>query len=148
MKKLTLILCLLALAAFGVAACGDDDDDDGGTETAATQTTTEDTGGEAATGNGGGSTVKISAAPDGSLAYEQTEVSASAGEVTIEFDNPASVPHDVVVESDDGDELIATDEVTGDQTTASGELEPGEYTFYCSVPGHRQAGMEGTLKVD
>jgi uncharacterized cupredoxin-like copper-binding protein len=29
----------------------------------------------------------------------------------------------------------------------SAQLKPGNYTFYCSVPGHRQAGMQGTLTV-
>jgi plastocyanin len=142
MKRLALILSLLALAAFGLVACGDDDDDDAA---ATEETTTEET--TAADGGGGGGTVQISAAADGSLAYEQSEVSAPAGEVTVEFDNPASLGHDVVVESD-GEELIRTDVIEGDQTTASGELEAGEYTFYCSVAGHREAGMEGTLTAE
>jgi plastocyanin len=141
MKRLALILSLLALAAFGLVACGDDDDDDAA---ATTETTAEET----TAGGGGGGTVAISAAADGSLAFEQSEVSAPAGEVTVEFDNPASVPHDVIVEDADGNELIATDEISGDQTSASGELEAGDYTFYCSVPGHREAGMEGTLTAE
>jgi plastocyanin len=141
MKKLALLLALLALAAFGVAACGDDDDDDG--EEAATTETTE-----AAGGTGGGGTVAISADPGGELAYEQDSVSAPAGPVTIEFDNPASIGHDVVVEDDAGNELARTDVISGDTTTAEGEFEAGDYTFYCSVPGHREAGMEGTFTVE
>ena len=146
MKKLALILSLLALAVVGLVACGDDDDDD----TAAPQTTAEETTTEEAAtgGGGGGGTIEISAAADGSLAFEQSEVSTPAGEVTVEFDNPAPIEHDVVVESSDGEELIRTDVISGDQTSASGELEAGDYTFYCSVAGHREAGMEGTLTAE
>jgi plastocyanin len=143
MKKLALVLALLALASVGVAACGGDDEDEAETEAATTETT-ETGGGDA----GGGGTVSISANPDGDLAYEQDSVSAPAGPVTIEFDNPASIGHDVVVEDDAGNELARTDVISGDTTTAEGEFEAGDYTFYCSVPGHRDAGMEGTLTVD
>ena len=144
MRKLALMLTLLALAVLGIAACGDDDDEDTTSAETTAATTTETTAG----GGGEGGTVSITANPDGELAYEETSVSTPAGEVTIEFDNPASVGHDVVVEDDGGNELIATDVITGDSTTASGTLEPGEYTFYCSVAGHREAGMEGTLTAE
>jgi plastocyanin len=142
MKKLALLLALLALAAVGMTACGDDDDDEGETTEAATTAT--ETGGEA----GGGGSVSITANPEGELAYEEDSVSAPAGPVTIEFDNPASIGHDVVVEDDAGNELARTDVISGDMTTAEGEFEAGEYTFYCSVPGHREAGMEGTFTAE
>ena len=145
MKKLALLLALLALAAVGVAACGGDDDEDEGEPTEAATTETTETGGGDA---GGGASVSISADPDGDLAYEQDSVSAPAGPVTIEFDNPASIGHDVVVEDDGGNELARTDVISADTATAEGEFEAGDYTFYCSVPGHREAGMEGTFAVE
>jgi plastocyanin len=142
MKKLTLLLCVLALAALGVAACGGDDDDD----EAATETTTETT--EAGGGGGGGGSVSLTADPNGNLAYEEETLTAPAGEVTIEFDNPASVGHDVVVEDEGGNELARTEVISDDSATTTGEFESGDYTYYCSVPGHRDAGMEGTLTVE
>jgi len=146
MRKLALMLTVLALAALGIAACGDDDDEDT-TAAETTEATTEET--TAGGGGGGeGGTVSLTADPDGALAYEETSASVPAGEVTIEFDNPASLGHDVVVEDDSGSELIRTDVISGDSTTASGTVEPGEYTYYCSVDGHRAAGMEGTLTVE
>ncbi len=142
MKKLAMLLSVLALAAFGVAACGDDDESSD--ETAAT--TTEET--TAGGGGGEGGTVSIEADPDGALAFTSDSASAPAGEVTIEFDNPSSVGHDVVVEDADGNELARTDVITDSSTSTTGEFESGEYTFYCSVAGHREGGMEGTLTVE
>jgi plastocyanin len=139
MKKLALLLSLLALAVFGVAACGDDDEED--TEAAPTTETTEAGGGE-------GGSVSVTADPDGALAYEEETLTAPAGTVTIEFDNPATIGHDVVVEDQDGNEVTRTDVITQDTATAEGEFEPGEYVYYCSVDGHREAGMEGTLTVE
>lgn len=138
MKKASLLLVAIALAMFGLVACGDDDDG----ETTAAETTTE-----ATTAGGGGSTVAITAAADGSLAYDQTEVDATAGEVTIDFDNPAALSHDVAVEDDAGTELGKTDIIAQDTATTTIDLTPGTYTFFCTVPGHREGGMEGTLNV-
>ena len=81
------------------------------------------------------------------LAYTETEVTAPAGNDTIEFDNPASLGHDVVIEDDDGNEVAKTDLIASSTTTTTADLKPGTYTFFCSVPGHRDAGMEGTLTV-
>jgi plastocyanin len=146
MKKLLVLLAVLALTSFSLAACGGDDDDDGGDEAATTEQTTE----TAAGGGGGGgeaTTLQLSADPGGELAYDTSTLDASAGEVTIEFDNPASLSHDVCLESPDGEEVGCSDLITEDSTELTEELQPGDYTFYCSVAGHRDAGMEGTLTV-
>ena len=144
MKKLALLLSLLAFAAFGLAACGGDDDETASTP--ATETSATDT---SATGDtGGGATISVSADPGGQLAYTETELTAAAGSDTIEFDNPAPLEHDVVIEDDGGNEIGRTDTVTNGSTSATVDLEPGTYTYYCSVDGHRAAGMEGTLTVN
>ena len=142
MKKLTLLLAVLALSMFGLAACGGDDEESAAPETTAAEAT--DSGGP----SGGGGSVTISADPDGALAFTEDTASAPAGPVTIEFDNPASVGHDVVVEDASGNELLRTEVITDATTTADGELEAGNYTFYCSVAGHRESGMEGTLTAE
>jgi plastocyanin len=100
------------------------------------------------TGGGQGGELELSAPADGSLAFEPGSLEASAGEVAIDFQNPASVEHDVHIEQD-GEDLAASDLVAdGESTTATAELESGEYAFYCAVPGHREGGMEGTLTVE
>jgi plastocyanin len=142
MKKLTVLFALLALAPFAFAACGGDDDEDTGAEE-----TTEETTTEADSGGGGGGTVAIAAAEDGSLAYDTTELTASAGANTFEFDNPASLAHDFCIEQD-GSEVACTDQITESSTSVDADLESGEYVFYCSVSGHREGGMEGTLTVE
>jgi plastocyanin len=127
---------LISALALGFAACGDNNE-------AAT------TGGAGATtsgGGGGGETLKIAADPGGALKFDQTSLEASAGNVTIDFTNDSSLPHNVTLEGP-GVEDEGTDTVTGSSTSVTLDLQPGEYTFFCSVDGHRAAGMEGKLVV-
>ena len=67
--------------------------------------------------------------------------------MTIEFNNPSSLTHDVVIEDADGNEVASTDMIAGGTTSTDAKLDPGTYTYFCSVDGHRDAGMEGTLTV-
>jgi plastocyanin len=102
---------------------------------------------EEAAGQSGG-TLDLTSPEDGSLAFDPESLDASAGPVTIAFTNPAQVSHDVAIERD-GEELAKSDLVSdGDSSEASADLEAGEYTYYCTVPGHREGGMEGTLTVE
>lgn len=94
----------------------------------------------------GGSTVEVSADPSGQLKYQQASLTAAPGTVRIEFDNPAPVPHDVTIVRG-SQKLGATKIVTEAKTSTEVVLQPGAYVFYCSVNGHRQAGMQGQLSV-
>ena len=132
-RALPLVLVLAALV-LALSACGG-----GSSSSSTTPATTGGGGGE------GGSTVKISADPSGALKYEQTDVSATAGSITIDFTNMSSLPHDVTIEGNGASG--ATDTITDSTTSTTVDLEPGTYTFFCSVDGHRAAGMEGTLTV-
>jgi plastocyanin len=94
----------------------------------------------------GGRTLTLSADPGGDLSFDTETLEAPAGQLTIEMENPSSVPHNVSVEGRGVDEEGKT-VGQGGTSTVTAELQPGEYDFYCSVAGHRQGGMEGTLTV-
>ena len=145
---LRIALTLLAVLALAVAGCGGDDESDsgGGSAATSTPTATAESGGGGGGGGGGGETLKLAAPADGSLVFEPDTLTAKAGKVTIDFDNPAGVPHAVEVEGNGVEE--ESDEVTDAKTSLTVDLKPGKYTFYCPVPGHREAGMEGTLTVE
>jgi plastocyanin len=132
------MLTTLALVV-AVAACGGDDDDEGSEEPTAEETTEGGGGGDAVT-------IMLAADPNGELAFDQTELTAAAGEVTIEFMNDSGIPHNVEVEGNGVEEV--SDTITEGSTSLTLTLEPGEYEFYCAVPGHREGGMEGTLTVE
>lgn len=103
-------------------------------------------GDESAGASGPGGTLELKADPS-QLAYDTKELSSKPGEVTINFDNPAPIPHDVVIRSGDGEEIARTEVIQESKDSLVANLEPGDYQFFCSVPGHEQAGMVGTLKV-
>jgi uncharacterized cupredoxin-like copper-binding protein len=91
-------------------------------------------------------TLKLAANPAGQLAYTTKQLSAKAGKVTIDFSNSSPVEHDVAIAQ--GSAVVGQTPVfTGGSKTLTVTLKPGKYSFYCTVPGHRAAGMEGTLTV-
>lgn len=145
MNKLVAFLAL-AFASLALVACGGGDDNATTETTGGGETTTEATEGNAG-GGGSASTLKFEADPNGELAYTTTSATAKAGTATIEFNNPQSLTHDVAIESSSGEEVGKTELIADGTDTATVNLKPGSYTFYCSVPGHREAGMEGTLTV-
>ena len=146
-KGLLITLAAVAMAGFGLAACGGDDSSSSSTTAAAESTSTTST--EAAGGGGGGSggTVAIAADPSGALAFTKTNITAPAGSDTIDFENASSTGHNVEIEDSSGEDIAETDTITDGRTSTTADLQPGTYTFYCAVPGHREAGMEGTITV-
>jgi plastocyanin len=91
-------------------------------------------------------TLKLAASPAGQLAYDTKQLSAKAGKVTIDMTNTSPIEHDVAVAQ--GSTVVGQTPVfAGGSKSVTLNLKPGAYKFYCTVPGHRQAGMEGTLTV-
>jgi plastocyanin len=120
----------------------------GGEKTTTTTGPTTTTGSTTTTpaAQGGGETVKVSSPADGSLVYEPNKLTAKAGSVTIEYDNPSPVDHSIAIEG--GGKTLDASEIAANTTlTASADLQPGRFVYYCTVPGHREAGMVGTLTV-
>ncbi len=123
---------------------------EGNDDAAGAEAPTEKGGGAksapAAAAKGPGGTVQLEADPT-EIAYDTTELSSKPGKVMINFDNPSSIPHNVEVENASGKVLGGTETFASSEESTEVALAPGTYTFFCSVPGHREAGMEGTLVV-
>jgi plastocyanin len=94
-----------------------------------------------------GRALELVADPSGALRFDKTRAAVLAGRVTVRFRNPSTVEHNVTI-AQGSRRLGATKTITGSTTTLALQLPPGNYVFFCSVPGHRQSGMEGTLIVE
>lgn len=140
----------LAALALGLAGCGGDDDssdpEPAPPATTAPATTAADTTPTAPAA--GGSTLAVDADPSGSLAFTQTTLTTSAGEVTITLRNESSVPHNIAVRGGSVDSEPSETITGGDTADLMVDLATGEYEYYCEVPGHADAGMVGTLTVE
>jgi plastocyanin len=92
--------------------------------------------------------LQIAASPTGQLAYVTNKASATAGAVTVEMPNASGVSHNIAIQQGtSGAVLGASSFITKGATSVTVTLKPGAYTYFCQVPGHRQAGMLGTLTV-
>ena len=129
-KRLTLIGALVITGAV-LTGCGGDDDGGGGD------------GLSTGSGDGGGDGTVTVVAQD-SLRFDQDDYTASAGDVTIEYENAGNLTHTLLIDGVDDFKLSVTS--NGDTDEGTVELEPGDYRIFCDIPGHES--MEATLTVE
>jgi uncharacterized cupredoxin-like copper-binding protein len=132
-----LILALLA-GAVVLSSCGSSSDSTSSTPSSSAPTPKASAG----------QTIKLKADADGGLYFEPRKLKAKSGTVTLAMDNPSSTgkQHGIAVEGNgvDKDGQIVS---PGSKSTITVTLKPGTYEYYCPVPGHKAAGMKGTLVV-
>jgi plastocyanin len=129
-ERLTSIGALVITAAT-LAACGGDDDGGGG-------------GDGLSTGSGGGGGGPVTVVAQDSLSFDRDDYAASAGEVTIDYENGGNLTHTLLIDGVDDFKLSVA--ANGDTDEGTAELAPGDYRIYCDVPGHES--MEATLTVE
>jgi len=126
-----------ALVVFSAAGCG------GGS------TSTEATGHPQSSPTSPpphGRQLVVDADPSGQLKFTKSQLTITAGAATLVMHNPSPLEHNIAIK---GQSVNVRGEVVehGGTSTVEANLKPGTYTFYCSVPGHAEAGMSGTLRV-
>ncbi len=151
-SKALFSMAALAAALLALAGCGSSSSSSSSSSasTAAESPTTSSASSSTpapASESGGSEKVSLEANSEGQLEYNTKSLSAKAGKVAVDFTNSSSLGHNVTIESSSGETVGATPTFSGGSKTLAVNLKPGTYKFFCSVPGHRQAGMEGTLTV-
>ncbi len=94
-----------------------------------------------------GRTLALAGDPGGALRFDKTRAAVLGGRVTVKLTNDSTVEHNVTI-AQGSKTLGGTKTITDSTDTFALELAPGDYVFFCSVAGHRQSGMEGTLTVE
>jgi cytochrome c oxidase subunit 2 len=151
-RSTTLFLALVAASSLVLTACGDDDHtstDMPMSDSGMGGTMGGDMGSGGAMGHDetspvadGARRIEVAAR---SFEFEPGEITVTAGEDVAIVLTSEDLLHDFTI-----DELDAHVAADADETNEGGLRadEPGRYTFYCTVAGHREAGMEGTLIVE
>jgi len=142
----------VAAVALSLAACGSSSSSSSGSSSSAPSSPSapaaSTTTGSAPAPAASSGSLSLAADPGGQLKFTKSSLSAKAGKVTIEFTNMAPLMHNVTIEQGSSGPVVgATPTFQGGTKALTVDLKPGTYTFFCSVPGHRAAGMQGTLTV-
>jgi plastocyanin len=157
LSAVTLAVALIALSGCG-GSSGTTSSTTAPATTAATSSTPASTSSSTAasttssSSSTGASTVPagaltLEANREGQLSFSKTTLSAKAGKVSILYTNNSPLAHNLTIEAAGGKIVGATPTFQGGSKTLTVQLKAGTYKYFCSVPGHRQAGMEGTLTV-
>jgi plastocyanin len=123
-----------------VAGCGSDDKKD------SASSAPPRTAAPPAASKGSAQTIKVSADPGGALKFTKMTLHAKAGKVTLQMTNPSPLAHGIGIEGK-GVDVDGKTVGSGGTSTATADLKPGTYEFYCTVASHHQAGMKGELIV-
>jgi plastocyanin len=94
-----------------------------------------------------GRTLRLAADPGGAPRFDKGRAAVRAGRVTVRLTNDSTVEHNVTI-AQGTRTRGATKTIIESTDTLSLKLAAGDYVFYCSVAGHRESGMEGTLTVE
>jgi plastocyanin len=134
MSRFLPIICVSVVGVALLAGCG------------GSSTTTSTASAPASTPAAGqGQVIHLSADPGGALRFTRSALTAKAGKVTLIMKNPSSagMDHGIAIDGAGTGATVSP----GSTSTVTATLKKGTYTYYCPVPGHRQAGMVGTLTV-
>ena len=163
MPALPALAASATLLALGLAACGGSSKSSSGSSSSAaapvsaagpygggapsSSSSTAASASAAVPAGAAATNLALAANPSGALAFDHTTLHAGAGKVSIRFTNGAPLGHNLTITGPSGAVVGATPTFQGGTRTLVANLKPGTYTFFCSVPGHRAGGMQGTLTV-
>jgi plastocyanin len=151
--KATLLIATLAAVSVATFGCGEGDDEttSAGEATSGGETTTETTSAP--------NRVDLVTPPGDELVFKPDSATASAGPVTVVWDNESKLLHSVCLEGPHGKgvnstggtvcstRVKGTSATSGTLTETYQHLKPGKYTFYCDYDDHAKKGMKGTLTI-
>jgi uncharacterized cupredoxin-like copper-binding protein len=144
-RRLSLLAIVPVAVALVIAGCGSSSN---GSTAATTTTKSSSSTNTSSSTKPTGQVLQRSADPGGQLRFTKSKLTAKAGKVTLVMDNPSSagMDHGISIEGNgvDQDGPIVP---AGKTSMVSATVKKGTYTYYCPVPGHKQAGMVGTLTV-
>jgi uncharacterized cupredoxin-like copper-binding protein len=149
------VAMLLAVEFFAV----EEEEAEAGTETAEVQEAPETTTSETTTEptvetetEAEPTTTEAAATPQAvtvsgtEFAFALTPSDVNPGVVVFRLENDGQIGHDLAIEGPGVEEKTPVIDA-GETAELEVELAPGDYELYCSVPGHREGGMEVELQV-
>jgi plastocyanin len=159
MRKFPAFALITAIVVLGLTACGGSSSSSSSSTSSAassapsssataTASSTATATASSTAAAGASSSLSIAASPSGMLMFTKNTLTAKAGKITITFTNDSPLGHNFTLQhGTSGAVIAATPTFQGGTKTLTVDLKAGTYTYYCSVPGHRAAGMHGTLTV-
>ncbi len=137
LARLVVLTTIAAALVLVLAACG--------ASTSLGETPTTAGGGEGTSGSsGGGSTITVT---EKEFSITPNKVNAPAGTITFNIKNTGAVAHDIAVMVNGTEQASPLVQPGKSETWSVTISDPGTYDMYCSVPGHKEAGMNGSLTV-